>query len=366
MENGVGEFSPLYDIEVPVATKTGETLEFLVKTIRKSNEESSTVTRVYEDFAWFLHCLNSQDNVTSVIFPPLPPRPIMSINTAEKLAKKQIGSSPGVLVGDDFTSMRLIYQHFLFLCSNHPRLGHSPVLEKFLMEKEAPARVKVRRNIFDSLKKTYDDKRTSMHKETNGELQQVKMKNEERMRILKHCISQNNKIINSTHRISAAYAEIQTALLELSTISTNSKDVNENSLWCEKTANACEYSSELYKKSAVSQSRNILATIQLHEGFSKSQQDMLQKRIYKAIDLENARKSFEKSKASKKQQAENEMNRIDGELKEMTSLAMPELKRHDKQRVRGWQSSLMEFSNDQVKVSKEALSKLTEIKNSLV
>lgn len=34
MENGVGEFSPLYDIEVPVATKTGETLEFLVKTIR--------------------------------------------------------------------------------------------------------------------------------------------------------------------------------------------------------------------------------------------------------------------------------------------------------------------------------------------
>ena len=30
--------------------------------------------------------------------------------------------------------------------------------------------------------------------------------------------------------ISAAYAEIQTALLELSTISTNSKDVNENSL----------------------------------------------------------------------------------------------------------------------------------------
>lgn len=61
----------------------------------------------------------------------------MSINTAEKLAKKQIGSSPGVLVGDDFTSMRLIYQHFLFLCSNHPRLGHSPVLEKFLMEKEA-------------------------------------------------------------------------------------------------------------------------------------------------------------------------------------------------------------------------------------
>lgn len=74
------------------------------------------------------------------------------------------------------------------------------------------------------------------------------------------------------------------------------------SRWCEKTANACEYSSELYKKSAVSQSRNILATIQLHEGFSKSQQDMLQKRIYKAIDLENARKSFEKSKASKKQQ----------------------------------------------------------------
>ena len=34
MENGVGEFSPLYDIEIPVATKSGETLEFLVKTIR--------------------------------------------------------------------------------------------------------------------------------------------------------------------------------------------------------------------------------------------------------------------------------------------------------------------------------------------
>ena len=80
------------------------------------------------------------------------------------------------------------------------------------------------------------------------------------------------------------------------------QNLNLCSRWCEKAANACEYSSKFYKQSAVSQSRKILATVQLHEGFSKSQQDMLQKRIYKAIDLENSRKSFEKAKANKKQQ----------------------------------------------------------------
>lgn len=363
MSNSVGEFRPLYSIKVASATKNGETLEFQIQTSRINDGESDTslVARVFEDFAWFLHCLQSQDNVISVIFPPLPPRPITSLSASEKLAKKQVSSSPGVLVGDDFASVCQVYQEFLTLCANHPRLGHSPVLEKFLMEKEAPARVRVRRNIFDSLKKTYDDKRTSVFKDSDGDLQQTRINNDENMKLLKSAASSYSKIVNNTHRISAAYAEIQAALKQLTIMSTNSKEQAAYNQWCDKVGEACDYASSLHRESAVRAKRSLGSTLHLYEGYSRSQHDMLQKRVYKAQDLESAIRSYEKAtKPSKKQQAEDEMRRLEGELKDMTAQAKPELERHNRQRIRAWQSALLKLTESEIKSSRAALAKFTE------
>jgi len=365
------KFSPLYVIKVPSATKSGETLEFLVETKRQSDTaDACVVSRVYEDFAWFLHCLQSMDNVTSIIFPPLPPRPLTSISAAEKLTKKQTGSSsggsnPGVLVGDDLGSFCAVYEEFLSLCANHPRLGHSPVLEKFLMEREAPVRVRVKRSIFDSIMKTVDDKRTGLFKDSNQDLQQVKVRNDESIKLLKAATSSHKKIVNNTFRISAAYADIQAALKELSTISTNSKVQAAYDGWCDKSADACVYASGLHKESASVGQQSVGACLQLYEGYARSQHDMLQKRIYKAIDLESAKSKFEKAKPNKKQQAEDEMKRLELELNDMTSLAVPELERYNRQRVLTWQSAMVKLCEAEIKASRDALAVFTETHHSL-
>jgi len=62
-----GEFKPLYDINISNATKNGETVEFQVETNRNNDDDRTIVRRVFEDFAWFLHCLQSQDNVVGII-----------------------------------------------------------------------------------------------------------------------------------------------------------------------------------------------------------------------------------------------------------------------------------------------------------
>ncbi len=53
----------------------------------------------------------------------------------------------------------------------------------------------------------------------------------------------------------------------------------------------------------MSAKRSLGSTLHLYEGYSRSQHDMLQKRVYKAQDLESAIRSYEKAtKPSKKQQ----------------------------------------------------------------
>lgn len=53
---------------------------------------------------------------------------------------------------------------------------------------------------------------------------------------------------------------------------------------------------------AVNRQRSLGAALQLYSGFAISEHEMLQKRVQKMVDLENAKKSFEKAKQQKKQQ----------------------------------------------------------------
>jgi len=288
----------------------------------------------------------------------LPLKPVTSISAAEKLTKKQ--QAPGLLVGDDLSSVCQVYQEFLRLCVLHPRLGHSPVIEKFLMEPEAPARIRIRRNIFDSIKKTVDDKKNLLFLGGDNQLQQTKIQNDENIKSLKQAANSYKKIIDSTYRISAAYFEIQSALINLESISSNSIVKNNDRKWSNKLAFTCEYAADLYKKEAVYCKQSLGCHLDLYEGFARSKQNMHLKRIQKEIDLENSKRNYEKAKPNKKQHAENEMKRLEMELNDMKSLASPEIERFKRQRVFAWQSSLINMTENQVKSSRKALAVFTE------
>lgn len=66
----------------------------------------------------------------------MPPPPTTSLQAAEKRTKKQAGEKARILIGDDYGEHCRAYEKFLELCTKHPRLGHSSILQTFSFEKD--------------------------------------------------------------------------------------------------------------------------------------------------------------------------------------------------------------------------------------
>nr|XP_002121301.1 sorting nexin-5 [Ciona intestinalis] len=357
-ENGVAkQFQPQFTVKVISAAKNGEVVEFFVESTKNGEERANVVIRVHEDFVWLLHCLQTMENVASVIFPPLPERPITSLQAAEKKTKKQVGSKTSVLVGDDYENNCRSYEKFLNLLTNHPRLGNSAVLQKFVREKEAPARVKVRRGIFGVLTKVVDDIKVSNYKDSDESFQQTRVSNTENIKNMKQAAHAFQKIVDTQYRITNAYAEIYSVLQQMSTdcaapvfSTTLLTPLNE----------AVQHAIELHNVNATNSQRTLGSTLHLYAGYSQSQHDMLQKRVHKAIELDNSKKIYEKAKPPKKVQAEEAMKKLATELEVMTSLAKPELERYNRQRVLAMQTGLTLLADSEIKNSRDAVAVFTK------
>uniref|UniRef100_H2ZHI7 PX domain-containing protein n=1 Tax=Ciona savignyi TaxID=51511 RepID=H2ZHI7_CIOSA len=351
--NGIAkQFQPPFTVKVLSAAKNGEVVEFFVESTKIAEERANVVIRQHEDFVWLLHCLQTMENVTSVIFPPLPDRPMTSLQAAEKKTKKQVGGKPSILVGDDYGVNCKANEKFLNLLLSHPRLGNSSVLQKFIREKEAPPRVKVRRGIFGVLTKVVDDIRVSNFKDSNQDFQQTRVSNEENIKDMKQAASSFQKIVDTQHRISNAYTEIYSLLQQMAV--DHATPVFSSQL-TSPLNEAIQHASELSNVSATNSQRSLGSTLHLYAGYSQSQHDMLQKRVQKAIELDGAKRNYEKAKPQKKTQAENDMRKLENELEVMTSLAKPELERFNRQRILALQAGLTQLADSEIKNSRDAV-----------
>ena len=68
---------------------------------------------------------------------------------------------------------------------------------------------------------------------------------------------------------------------------------------------ACEHAAEMSKVLAINRRRTVNATLKLYAGYTDEEHDMLHKRVFKQLELDNAKKNFEKAKPPKKQQVSN-------------------------------------------------------------
>jgi len=67
---------------------------------------------------------------------------------------------------------------------------------------------------------------------------------------------------------------------------------------------ASEHAAEMSKVLATNRQRTLNATLKLYAGYTDEEHDMLQKRVFKQLELDNAKKNFEKAKPQKKQQVD--------------------------------------------------------------
>nr|CAB3266465.1 sorting nexin-5 [Phallusia mammillata] len=356
--NGLSPFKPVFSSKVPNAAKNGENVEFFVESTKNGSERATVVIRVHEDFVWLLHCLKTQDNVTSIIFPPLPAQPTTSLQAAEKKTKKQAGEKAKILVGDNYDEHCRAYEKFLDLCTQHPRLGHSNVLQAFAFEKDPPAKVKVKRNFFEAVTKAVDDIRLANYKDNDESFQQIRVNNNENLKNMKEASNRFQQIVNSEHRISNLYRDIHDGVKALAASDENT--MKTDSLF-QLFGSALEHSSEESNVIAINRQRSLGAVLQLYSGFAKSEHEMLQKRVQKMVELENAKKTFEKAKPQKKQQAEETMKRLERELNDMTELAKPELERHNRQRLLTMQSALVQLADSEIKNARDGLAVFTKL-----
>ena len=78
-----------------------------------------------------------------------------------------------------------------------------------------------------------------------------------------------------------------------------------NARFTQLLSQAAEHGAEMSNVLATNRQRTLNATLKLYSGYSEEEHEMLQKRVFKQIELDSAKKNFEKAKPPKKQQVRN-------------------------------------------------------------
>ncbi|KAJ8298040.1 hypothetical protein KUTeg_024571 [Tegillarca granosa] len=203
-----GPFTPLYSITVTDAVKNGEALQFTIQVVEAANDDKVKVClRQYDDIEWLYHCLITQNDISGLIVPPLPPRPEVDAKAAESKSKKQLGSDTKVIVPDEFNKDCRNIEKYLRLVVNHEILGKDKTLHQFLCESEAPVGTKVKRGFMSRLSSKVEEARKGQHKDIDEYFHKQREWATEYTRLMKETSDNFHKLVYCRNELFGYLAE---------------------------------------------------------------------------------------------------------------------------------------------------------------
>ncbi|KXJ12229.1 sorting nexin-6 [Exaiptasia diaphana] len=360
-ENGVQELN--WNVKVLDASKDGEVVKFTLQTKTEDDpkDKGVVVLRDYDDFEWLYHCLITQNKVDAVVVPPLPQRPVVTANASEAKSKKQLGKDAKNMVADEFTKECRSLEKFLQLILVHPAFKKDGILEKFLIEQEAPARTKVKKGLFGSLGKTVDEMRFQGYKDRDEDFQKHRDFVDKELAAIKEANMNFAKMSNTQLRVALSLGELSSALSTASAI--NEDSTNRLKPAFNVFSSAVTTEKDSYDVMSKNDDNTLGFTLDLYSRYMESAKEMLFRRTCKLVEFENAVKALEKAKPQKKEQCETAKNEAETAYNEITELAAIEMKRFNRQRVLALQSSLTNFAESRIKNGRDTYAILAKLLN---
>ncbi|XP_063413494.1 sorting nexin-5-like isoform X2 [Mytilus trossulus] len=360
-----GPFKHLYDVKVPTAVKDGDNLKFTITVCDPDNdEELSTVTRIYDDIEWLQHCLMTQNSVSGIIVPPLPNRPETDAKAAESKSKKQLGSGSKVMVQDDFTRDCRSAENYFKLVTHHEVFGKDENLRKFLLEKEAAVKAKVKRGFFNRMSNMVDEARKGQHKDVDDFFQKQREWAVNYGKYMKDASLNFNKMVYAQMRLASCYTHLGTCLSG-GTIDRDETSVRINK-YLGKLGEGIENAKHGLEVLSANDEKTVAFQLDLFARYMDAVKEMLFRRTCLLVEYEDACKALEKAKPNKKQAAEEAKEKAEKLYEECTINARKELKTFLRNRLISFEDCLSKFAESQIKTARDTYTllvrSLTEIK----
>ena len=290
----MGEADSAYHITVSDATKDGEVVKFTIQT--RTNESPGNegggvvVLRQFEDFEYLLHKLQTTNDVSGVVVPQLPIKPIST--PADAKAKQPDAVS--TMSGDQYARDCKRVEKFLQSLASHASFKNDEILKTFLMQEEAPARAAVKRGLFDSLYKMVDSARYQNYKDVDEEFQSKRDLIGQLLQHTKTSLVDSEKKL-STENVLAAHLGIMSTDLRSSS-STDCPNSPLLSSLLSQCGDAIDDCAVRDQKSTLIEAETLGFSLEFYSRHLAACQEMLFRRTCKMVEYENAKKALEKAK----------------------------------------------------------------------
>ncbi|XP_023228928.1 sorting nexin-32-like [Centruroides sculpturatus] len=345
-------FEPRYTVKFTGnVTKDGDIVKYTIKTQRVIGDGTEyIIQRRYEDFEWLEHCLVTSNNIHGIIIPPLPPRPPITSEMAEAKSKKQLGSNTKTLIGDEFHKDCRQLEQYLRLLLNHPLFGCEDVLEKFLTEKEPPARAKIKKGLFSKLSDSIEN-RKSNHKDCEEFFQKERDWVNKYGIQISECSEAYNNVVYAQQRLCSVLGHLATALTF--SIGGNDEITKVGTKLCIRFSEALDDIRHGLQVVTYNDESTLGAYLDLYSRYIEAERDMLFRRTCLLVEYENSNKLLDKSKPNKREMAEQTKLAAEKAFEECSDVARQEIKKFHRQRVLSFQESLEKFADTQLKSARD-------------
>ncbi|XP_064606102.1 sorting nexin-5-like [Liolophura sinensis] len=357
-------FAPLYKIRVADAVKNGEAVQFTIKVHKVKDDEDGFVVRQFEDVEWLEHCLVTQQGVSGLIFPPLPPRPELDARSAEAKSKKQLGSSTKVIVGDEFQKDCRNLEKYLRLLISHEVFGKERALENFLTLKETygnlrrQTELRLRKELMSRLSNVVGEVRKGGHRDIDEKFQQVRDWSSEYLSALKEDSANFKKTVFAQRRLAGAYGHLGTSLTSTSVYKDESSDKVDKLMGC--LAEAMNDAKHGLEVLSTNDEKTLGFQLEFYCRYMDSLKEMLYRRTCLLVQYEDANKALEKAKPQKRQAAEEAQEAAQKAYNSCTDMARRELKTFEQERLRAFQHGLSAYAESQVKTARDTYALLVK------
>ncbi|XP_041357447.1 sorting nexin-6-like [Gigantopelta aegis] len=344
-------FSPVFLVQVSDAVKDGDTLQFTIMVTRVGEENGAVVTRVFEDLEWLHHCLITQNSVDGLIVPPLPSRPEVDPRSAESKSKKQLGSDTKILKGDEFSKDCRTVEKYLRLILKHESFGRDEALSKFLTEKEAPVRAKLKKGIMTRFSSTVEGVRKGGHRDIEDYFQKKREWAAEWGKSMKDVSGNFNKMVCAQYRVAGSFTHLATALTWTGAYKDDAT-VEINKVFS-KLSEALDDARHGLEVLCNNDEKTLGFQLDLYARYSDSLKDMLLRRTCLLIDYEDANKALDKAKPPKLQAAEEQKEAAEKAYENCTENARREMKLFLQQRLLSFEEGMTSFAESQIKTARD-------------
>jgi sorting nexin-5/6/32 len=333
-------------------TKNGSVVMYSIESIRCEDDKKFTVLRQYEDFEYLHHCLTTAHKIDGLIVPPLPLRPAIEPELAHKKSKKQLGADSKTVIGDEFNKDCWLLQNYLRLMTKHPVFGSNNAIDSFLTEREPLPRPKLKKGVgfitkitdsFDNWKYTHKDCDEFFQKERDF-VNEYSLHLKEASDALNDIISGRQKLCEVLSHLSAA--------LNLS-LGHNEGMSRVGMKFCNLFSKGLDDYRHCLEVISHNDTTTLGNTLYFWHRYHESHKEMLFKRTCLMIDYENANKTLDKAKNSKKKEAEEAKILAEKDFEDCSEVARQEIKRFHRDRIEAIALNMRKYAESQLIVAKD-------------